>query len=71
MTGTSQAPVVAELIRRSNRIGSDRRNSNYGGGNTSAKAVMEDPVSGTDVELMWVKDPGGISARCQPTGCAP
>ena len=59
MTGTSQAPVVAELIRRSNRIGSDRRNTNYGGGNTSAKAVTEDPVSGDDVELMWVKGSGG------------
>jgi rhamnulose-1-phosphate aldolase/alcohol dehydrogenase len=59
MTGTRQAPVVAELIRRSNRIGSDRRNTNYGGGNTSAKAVMEDPVSGDDVELMWVKGSGG------------
>jgi rhamnulose-1-phosphate aldolase/alcohol dehydrogenase len=59
MTGTSQAPVVAELIRRSNRLGSDRRNTNYGGGNTSAKAVVEDPVSGDDVELMWVKGSGG------------
>ena len=59
MTGTSQAPVVAELIRRSNRIGSDRRNTNYGGGNTSAKAVVEDPVSGDDLELMWVKGSGG------------
>jgi len=59
MTGTSQAPVVAELIRRSNRLGSDRRNTNYGGGNTSAKAVVEDPVSGEDVELMWVKGSGG------------
>src|SRR5215218_8611025 len=59
MTGTSQAPVVAELIRRSNRLGSDRRNTNYGGGNTSAKAVVEDPVPGEDVELMWVKGSGG------------
>ena len=59
MTGTSQDPVVAELIRRSNRLGSDRRNTNYGGGNTSAKAVVEDPLSGRDVELLWVKGSGG------------
>jgi rhamnulose-1-phosphate aldolase/alcohol dehydrogenase len=59
MTGTSQDPVVTELIRRSNHLGSDRRNTNYGGGNTSAKAVLEDPVSGDDVELMWVKGSGG------------
>jgi rhamnulose-1-phosphate aldolase/alcohol dehydrogenase len=59
MTGTSQDPVVAELLRRSNRLGSDRRNTNYGGGNTSAKAVVADPISGQDVELMWVKGSGG------------
>jgi rhamnulose-1-phosphate aldolase/alcohol dehydrogenase len=68
MTGTSQAPVVAELIRRSNRIGSDRRNTNYGGGNTSAKAVVEDPVSGDDVELMWVKGSGGDLATLSADG---
>ena len=59
MTGTSQDPVVAELIRRSNRLGADRRNTNYGGGNTSAKAVVEDPLTGQDVELLWVKGSGG------------
>jgi len=68
MTGTSQAPVVAELIRRSNRLGSDRRNTNYGGGNTSAKAVSEDPVSGDDVELMWVKGSGGDLATLSADG---
>ena len=68
MTGTSQAPVVAELIRRSNRLGADRRNTNYGGGNTSAKAVVEDPGSGDDVELMWVKGSGGDLATLSPDG---
>ena len=68
MTGTSQAPVVAELIRRSNRLGSDRRNTNYGGGNTSAKAVVEDPASGDDVELMWVKGSGGDLATLSADG---
>jgi len=59
MTGTSQNSVVAELIGRSNRLGSDRRNTNYGGGNTSAKAVVADPLTGRGVELMWVKGSGG------------
>ena len=68
MTGTSQAPVVAELIRRSNRLGSDRRNTNSGGGNTSAKAVVEDPASGDDVELMWVKGSGGDLATLSADG---
>ena len=68
MTGTSQAPVVAELLRRSNRLGADRRNTNYGGGNTSAKAVVEDPGSGDDVELMWVKGSGGDLATLSADG---
>jgi rhamnulose-1-phosphate aldolase/alcohol dehydrogenase len=68
MTGTSQAPVVAELIGRSSRLGSDRRNTNYGGGNTSAKAVVEDPVSGDEVELMWVKGSGGDLATLSADG---
>jgi rhamnulose-1-phosphate aldolase/alcohol dehydrogenase len=47
------------LVQRSNRLGSDPRNTNYGGGNTSAKAYETDPVSGRPVELMWVKGSGG------------
>jgi rhamnulose-1-phosphate aldolase/alcohol dehydrogenase len=68
MTGTSLDPVVAELIRRSNRLGSDRRNTNYGGGNTSAKAVVADPLSGRDVELLWVKGSGGDLGTLSPEG---
>jgi rhamnulose-1-phosphate aldolase/alcohol dehydrogenase len=51
--------VVQQLLDRSNRLGSDPRNTNYAGGNTSAKGVDTDPVSGTSVELMWVKGSGG------------
>jgi rhamnulose-1-phosphate aldolase/alcohol dehydrogenase len=68
MTGTSQDPVVAELLRRSNRLGADRRNTNYGGGNTSAKAVVADPVTGQDVELLWVKGSGGDLATLTAEG---
>jgi len=51
--------MVDELIARSNRLGADRRNTNYGGGNTSAKGRLTDPASGGDVEVMWVKGSGG------------
>ena len=51
--------TVEELIGRSNRLGSDPRNTNYAGGNTSAKGVGTDPVTGEDVELLWVKGSGG------------
>ena len=55
-----QEPIeVAELIARSNRLGSDRRNTNYAGGNASAKGTMTDPVTGEPVELLWVKGSGG------------
>ena len=41
---------VSQLIERSNRLGSDPRNTNYAGGNTSAKGVDIDPVTGREVE---------------------
>ncbi|MFJ2645639.1 bifunctional aldolase/short-chain dehydrogenase [Streptomyces sp. NPDC087420] len=52
-------PVAAELIARSHRLGADPRNTNYAGGNTSAKGSAPDPVTGDAVELMWVKGSGG------------
>src|SRR6185369_14658565 len=51
--------VVGELIARSNRLGSDPRNTNYAGGNASAKGTAADPVTGEEVELLWVKGSGG------------
>ena len=51
--------AVAELLARSNRLGADRRNTNYAGGNTSAKGSVLDPVTEQPVELMWVKGSGG------------
>ncbi|MGH3288783.1 MAG: bifunctional rhamnulose-1-phosphate aldolase/short-chain dehydrogenase, partial [Streptosporangiaceae bacterium] len=61
---------VAELIARSNRLGSDPRNTNYAGGNTSAKGTAADPVTGQDVELLWVKGSGGDLGTLRPTGLA-
>ena len=54
---TNQA--VSALVARSNRLGADRKNTNYAGGNTSAKGREQDPVTAQDVELIWVKGSGG------------
>src|SRR4051794_40851839 len=51
--------TVQELVARSNRLGADPRNTNYAGGNTSAKGTETDPVTGEPVELLWVKGSGG------------
>ncbi|HVD14194.1 MAG TPA: bifunctional aldolase/short-chain dehydrogenase [Actinomycetota bacterium] len=56
---SSTHPEVAALLARSNRLGSDRRNTNYAGGNTSAKGSVIDPVAAKPVELLWVKGSGG------------
>lgn len=64
-----RAPAaVEELIARSNRLGADRRNTNYGGGNTSAKGSTTDPTSGEDIEVMWVKGSGGDLGTLLPSG---
>ena len=56
---TPQPPEVAALLARSNRLGSDPRNTNYAGGNASVKAEADDPVTGQPVPLLWVKGSGG------------
>lgn len=48
-----------KLLYRSNLLGSDKRITNYGGGNTSAKVTQADPLTGNDVEVLWVKGSGG------------
>ena len=47
------------LLYRSNLLGSDKRITNYGGGNTSAKVMDKDPLTGEPVEVLWVKGSGG------------
>lgn len=59
-----------ELIARSNRLGSDRKNTNFAGGNTSAKGLERDPVTGEDVELLWVKGSGGDLGTLTTAGLA-
>ncbi len=60
----------AELIARSNRLGADPRNTNYAGGNTSAKGNETDPVTGEPVELLWVKGSGGDLGTLKESGLA-
>jgi rhamnulose-1-phosphate aldolase/alcohol dehydrogenase len=62
--------AAAELVARSNRLGSDPKNTNYAGGNTSAKGVETDPVTGEDVELLWVKGSGGDLGTLTESGLA-
>ncbi len=60
MNSASAPPqAVVELLERSHRLGSDPRNTNYAGGNTSCKTVVDDPVTGKPVELLYVKGSGG------------
>ena len=63
-------PAVDALVQRSNRLGQDPRNTNYAGGNTSAKGTETDPVTGEDVELVWVKGSGGDLGTLTPSGLA-
>ncbi|WP_022872959.1 bifunctional rhamnulose-1-phosphate aldolase/short-chain dehydrogenase [Nesterenkonia alba] len=62
--------TVSALIERSNRLGSDPKNTNYAGGNTSAKGTDRDPVTGEDVELLWVKGSGGDLGTLKESGLA-
>jgi rhamnulose-1-phosphate aldolase/alcohol dehydrogenase len=71
--GTSGAgvnPVVGQLIGRSNRLGADPRNTNYAGGNTSAKGIVTDPVTREQAELLWVKGSGGDLGTLTADGLA-
>lgn len=67
---TSATSPADELLARSNRLGADPRNTNYAGGNTSAKGLAPDPVSGADTELMWVKGSGGDLGTLTEPGLA-
>jgi len=61
---------VALLIYRSNLLGADLRLTNYGGGNTSCKAITKDPLTGKETEVMWVKGSGGDLGTLKASGLA-
>ncbi|GAA4989944.1 bifunctional aldolase/short-chain dehydrogenase [Streptomyces hyderabadensis] len=63
-------PEAAALLARSHRLGADPRNTNYAGGNASAKGTGTDPVTGGEVELMWVKGSGGDLGTLTEAGLA-
>ncbi|HEY5454223.1 MAG TPA: bifunctional aldolase/short-chain dehydrogenase [Acidothermaceae bacterium] len=69
-SSTEGAAQVAALIARSNRLGSDPAVTNYAGGNTSAKGEEIDPVTGSPVELLWVKGSGGDLGTLTEKGLA-
>lgn len=59
-----------DLIARSRRLGANPKNTNYAGGNTSAKGSSKDPVTGSSVELLWVKGSGGDLGTLTESGLA-
>jgi rhamnulose-1-phosphate aldolase/alcohol dehydrogenase len=65
-----QGDEVALLIYRSNLLGADLRLTNYGGGNTSCKAMAKDLLTGKDTEVMWVKGSGGDLGTLKRSGLA-
>jgi rhamnulose-1-phosphate aldolase/alcohol dehydrogenase len=67
---TPAAAAVASLLARSNRLGSDPKNTNYAGGNASAKGTATDPVTGQPAELLWVKGSGGDLGTLTEAGLA-
>jgi rhamnulose-1-phosphate aldolase/alcohol dehydrogenase len=68
---TDEIPTgVAELLGRSNRLGSDPTVTNYGGGNTSVKVRQISPATGAEVELLYVKGSGGDLGTLKASGLA-
>lgn len=67
---TMAGDEVALLVYRSNLLGADLRLTNYGGGNTSCKAMAKDPLTGKETEVMWVKGSGGDLASMNHRGLA-
>ncbi|NNV55144.1 bifunctional aldolase/short-chain dehydrogenase [Limnovirga soli] len=61
---------VALLVYRSNLLGADLRLTNYGGGNTSCKAMAKDPITAQETEVMWVKGSGGDLGTMKRNGLA-
>src|SRR3954453_19275261 len=69
-TTDSDLTTAAELVARSRRLGADPRNTNFAGGNTSAKGTGLDLVTTEPVELLWVKGSGGDLGTLTESGLA-
>jgi rhamnulose-1-phosphate aldolase/alcohol dehydrogenase len=70
VSASMEGDEVALLVYRSNLLGADLRLTNYGGGNTSCKAIADDPLSGKPTEVMWVKGSGGDLGSMKRDGLA-
>ena len=70
VAATMAGDEVALLIYRSNLLGADLRLTNYGGGNTSCKAMAKNPITGEETEVMWVKGSGGDIGTLKKSGLA-
>ncbi|GAA1537771.1 bifunctional rhamnulose-1-phosphate aldolase/short-chain dehydrogenase [Kribbella lupini] len=70
MGSMTVSETATELVARSNRLGADPRNTNYAGGNTSAKGTATDPVTQQPVDLVWVKGSGGDLGTLTAAGLA-
>ena len=69
-TKAASMTEAEKLLYRSNLLGSDKRITNYGGGNTSAKVMETDPLTGLAVEVLWVKGSGGDVGSIKMDGFA-
>ncbi|MBX2816492.1 MAG: bifunctional aldolase/short-chain dehydrogenase [Saprospiraceae bacterium] len=61
---------VGLFLYRSNLLGTDLRITNYGGGNTSCKTIEKDPLTGEEVDVMWIKGSGGDIGTLNRQGIA-
>lgn len=61
---------AGQLLYRSNLLGADLRITNFGGGNTSAKIEMKDPLTRENVRVLWVKGSGGDIGSMKRDGFA-
>src|SRR5215213_11258337 len=66
----NQLDGVDRLVYRSNKLGEDLTLTNTGGGNTSSKLVERDPLTGQEVEVLWVKGSGGDLRTARRDGFA-
>ncbi len=67
---STSAKAVNELLARCHLLGSDKRYTNYAGGNASAKATAVDPVTGDETRVLWVKGSGGDLGTLTESGLA-